>query len=91
MLKKTESRVETVIIASHDLQLVAAWADRVIVMGNGSILADAPPASVFTDNALLERTGLRPPQVVELSTRLELDPPALTADRIINALIEGSA
>ncbi len=91
MLKKTESRVETVIIASHDLQLVAAWADRVIVMGNGSILADAPPASVFTDNALLERTGLRPPQVVELSTRLELDPPALTADRIINALTEGSA
>ena len=91
MLGKAESRVETVLVASHDLQLVASWADRVIVMGESGVLADAPPAAVFDDPELLAGTGLRPPQVVELSDRLDVDPPALTADAMVDALTEGSS
>ncbi|WP_436928765.1 ABC transporter ATP-binding protein [Halosimplex halobium] len=86
MLRKAESRVETVVIASHDLQLVAGWADRVVVMGDGEVLADAPPGVVFDDPDLLARTGLRRPQVVELSDRLGVDPPALTAEELVGRL-----
>jgi energy-coupling factor transporter ATP-binding protein EcfA2 len=86
MLRKAESRVETVVIASHDLQLVAGWADRVVVMGDGEVLADAPPGVVFDDPDLLTRTGLRRPQVVELSDRLGVDPPALTAEELVGRL-----
>jgi energy-coupling factor transport system ATP-binding protein len=86
MLRKAESRVETVVIASHDLQLVAAWADRVVVMDDGGILADAPPATVFDDPDLLARADLRPPQVAELSARLGVDPPALTTGSMVDAL-----
>jgi energy-coupling factor transport system ATP-binding protein len=88
MLRKAESRVETVVIASHDLQLVAAWADRVIVMDDGAIIADEPPESVFSSPELLARTDLRPPQVVTLSDRLGIDPPELTAEAIIERLTE---
>jgi energy-coupling factor transport system ATP-binding protein len=88
MLRKAESRVETVVIASHDLQLVAAWADRVIVMGEGEVLADAPPVEVFADPDLLAATGLRQPQVVELSERVGVDPPALTAEAMVETLRE---
>jgi energy-coupling factor transport system ATP-binding protein len=88
MLRKAESRVETVVIASHDLQLVAAWADRVIVMDDGAIIADEPPESVFSSPELLARTDLRPPQVVTLSDRLGIDPPELTAEAMIERLTE---
>lgn len=86
MLRKAESRVETVAVASHDLQLVAAWADRVLVMGDGELLADAPPAEVFADPDLLAETDLRQPQVVDLSQRLGVDPPALTVEAMCEAL-----
>jgi len=90
MLRKAESRVETVVVASHDLQLVAEWADRVVVMGEGDVLADAPPGEVFDDPDLLARTDLRRPQVVELSDRLGVDPAALTADGMVATLTDAA-
>ncbi|MFC7075499.1 ABC transporter ATP-binding protein [Haloarcula halophila] len=86
MLRKAESRVETVVVASHDLQLVAAWADRVIVMGDGDVLADAPPADVFDDTDLLAEADLRQPQVVELGDRLDVASPVLTTDAMVEAI-----
>ncbi|MFA1609604.1 ABC transporter ATP-binding protein [Halobellus rubicundus] len=91
MLRKAEGRVETVVIASHDLELVASWADRVIVMADGGILADAPPERVFDDPELLAETDLRPPQVVELCDELDVAPPALTTDAMVEVLSEGSS
>jgi energy-coupling factor transport system ATP-binding protein len=86
MLRKAESRVDVVVIASHDLQLVAGWADRVVVMGDGDVLADARPATVFDDPELLAAASLRQPQVVELSSRLGVTPPTLTADTLVERL-----
>jgi energy-coupling factor transport system ATP-binding protein len=86
MLRKAESRVETVVIASHDLQLVAGWADRVIVLDDGDLLADAPPTAVFDDTELLDAADLRQPQVVDLSDRLGADAPVLTTDAMVEAI-----
>ena len=83
MLEKAESRVETVVVASHDLQLVAAWADRVIVLDEGGIVGDGPPGAVFGDTELLASTGLRQPQVVELGDRLGATRPVLTSDEMV--------
>ena len=89
ILKKAESRVETVVIASHDLQLVAGWADRVIVLDDGDIIADAPPTTVFDDAELLATADLRQPQVVALSERLGFDSPVLTTDTMVEAMASG--
>ncbi|ERH06362.1 MAG: ATPase component of various ABC-type transport system, containing duplicated ATPase [Halonotius sp. J07HN4] len=86
ILKKAESRVETVVIASHDLQLVADWADRVIVLDEGDVLADASPTAVFDDTELLAAADLRQPQVVALSDRLGFDSPVLTTDAMVEAI-----
>jgi energy-coupling factor transport system ATP-binding protein len=91
MLRKAESRVDSVVIASHDLQLVAEWADRVIVLNEGTVLADAPPAAVFDDPDLLARANLRRPQVVELSERLGIDPPALNREAMVETLSNAAA
>lgn len=90
ILRKAESRVETVVIASHDLQLVAGWADRVIVLDDGNVLADAPPRAVFDDAELLAATDLRQPQVVALSERLGFDSPVLTTETMVEAITNGT-
>lgn len=60
----------TIIIISHDMALVAEYATRVIAMREGQILADAPPAEVFTMREVLEETNIRPPQVTLLAAEL---------------------
>ncbi len=60
----------TIVIITHNMQLVAEHASRVVVMSNGQVALEGPPASVFTQTARLETLALRPPQVTLLSQRL---------------------
>ena len=57
----------TVLIITHDMQLVAEHAQRVIVMNSGKIALDAPPREAFKQLDLLEKLSLRAPQVTRLS------------------------
>jgi iron complex transport system ATP-binding protein len=43
-----------VLVVLHDLTLAAAWADRVVLMAGGRVVADGPPAAVFTGALLSE-------------------------------------
>ncbi len=90
MLSRSVSRTETVVVATHDLQLVAEWADRVIVLGPDGILVDETPQAVFQQPAILAQANLRPPQVVELSDRLGIDPPSLTTAALVERLSTGA-
>ncbi|MEI6427295.1 MAG: energy-coupling factor transporter ATPase [Pseudanabaena sp. ELA607] len=58
---------KTVIVITHHLYLMADYADRVIVMGKGKILIDAPIREVYHQQDLLESTYLSPPQSVILA------------------------
>ena len=49
---------KSILLATHDLHIVRTWAGRVIVMRAGQVVADAPPAQLFSDPVLLTRTGL---------------------------------
>ena len=89
MLSRSVSRTETVVVATHDLQLVAEWADRVIVLGPDGILADETPLAVFQQPEILAQANLRPPQVIELSDRLGIDPPSLTTAALVERLSTG--
>lgn len=51
----------TVLVVTHDMQLVTEYADRTIVVGDGRILRDAATHDVFADDALLRAAGLRQP------------------------------
>ena len=45
----------TVVINEHKLEWVAAFADRVIALGGGEVIADGKPAEVLTDASLIAR------------------------------------
>lgn len=48
----------TVITATHDLEIVAAVADRCIVFESGRVIAQGTPAEIMGDEALLRRAHL---------------------------------
>ncbi|MDD2554491.1 MAG: ABC transporter ATP-binding protein [Desulfotomaculaceae bacterium] len=51
----------TKIIASHDLDLVFELCDRTIVLKDGEVISDGPTATILTDMALIEQSGLEAP------------------------------
>ena len=84
------ARGSAVLWITHDMEL-AARADRVVVMREGSIAADGAPADVLVDEGLLASAGLEPPLVVR--TWLELvrlgvasGPAPVTVEGLVSAL-----
>jgi iron complex transport system ATP-binding protein len=47
-----------VLVVVHDLALAARWADRVLVMMAGRLVADGPPADVLTPALLADVFGI---------------------------------
>ena len=61
----------TIVLVSHDMGLVAAHAQRVLVLQRGQIVADGPPAAVFQQEEVLVRASLLPPPVLDLARALQ--------------------
>ena len=61
---------KTVITISHDMNIVAEYASRTLVMKDGEIFADAATRDIFSDPEKLKETSLRPPQVTMLAQSL---------------------
>jgi energy-coupling factor transport system ATP-binding protein len=64
----------TVVAISHDMRFVAEAFDRVVVMRDGRIVLDGPPADVFAEPAwpTLASTYLEPPLAARIGARLGL-------------------
>ncbi|HET6499332.1 MAG TPA: ATP-binding cassette domain-containing protein [Amycolatopsis sp.] len=61
----------TIVMVEHELDRLAAMADRILVVDQGRIAADGTPAELLADVALFLRTGgERPPAAAELDWRL---------------------
>ena len=61
---------KTVIVITHHLYLMPDYAERVIIMGKGTVLLDAPIREAYHQTDLLKATYLKPPQAVLLSQTL---------------------
>jgi energy-coupling factor transporter ATP-binding protein EcfA2 len=58
------------LLITHDMRLVARFADRVIALRQGEIVLDAPPRRAFAQPDLLASCGVRAPAIAQLHTRL---------------------
>jgi cobalt transport protein ATP-binding subunit len=61
LIELLRSLSQTVVVATHDIRLVAEVLPRTVVMDDGLIVADGPAPDVLGDEALLERHGLEAP------------------------------
>lgn len=80
----------TVIAVSHDMEFVAESFDRVVVLRDGRVILDAPPASAFAEASweALRSTYLEPPLPAVVGAKLGLgDTP--TDDALLAALSGG--
>ena len=60
----------TVILVSHNMEDVAYFCDRILVLNEGKLVGDGSPKEVFTQGAFLESIGLKPPEVTLLMQKL---------------------
>lgn len=77
----------TIVMITHDMDVVATHANRVIVMAKGSMVADGSVRDVFKQEKALKDAYVARPQIPELSERLGLESMALTAQELGDALI----
>lgn len=91
MLAELADSIECTVVATHDMQLVAEWANRVLVLEGGRIVADVAPRDLFADGPMLERVRLRPPQITVLGRELGLDPVPLSVSEFVRAARPNSA
>lgn len=61
LLRDLNTEGTTILVVTHDMQLVTEYSTRTVVIGDGRIVADAATPDVFADEALLRRAGLRLP------------------------------
>jgi cobalt/nickel transport system ATP-binding protein len=72
LLDELASGGRTVLISTHDVELAYRWADSVILMERGGVLARGPPEEVFSDHGLLAAARLKPPALLDLYNELGL-------------------
>jgi energy-coupling factor transporter ATP-binding protein EcfA2 len=63
LLRNLRAEGTTIVIVTHDLQLVAEHTTHVVVLADGRVRAIGPTASLFRDEQLFAEAGLRLPAV----------------------------
>ncbi|MBR2732998.1 MAG: energy-coupling factor transporter ATPase [Selenomonadaceae bacterium] len=78
----------TIILVSHNMEDIARFASRVVVLAHGEILFVGTPRELFAQEKILSRAGLEPPPVTKLLRTLGLDTTALTLDEAEKIILQ---
>ena len=77
-LDELNQQGQTIIMITHDMQLMLDYSDRAIVVVEGQILADQSPAQVLSNHELIAAANLKETSIFSLAEKLGVDPLALT-------------
>lgn len=75
VLEDMKDIIQTAVIATHDMQLVCQWAERIIVLCGGRVVADGTRDEIFSRQDLVDLVGIRSPEIFSMARAL--DPSAL--------------
>lgn len=75
-----------VIMITHDMDLVARYATRLLVLHEGRVLLEGPTARVFQQEELLAQAWLRPPGAHVLARKLGLPAHIMTPEELLHCL-----
>ena len=99
IIRRLHKSGATIIMVCHDMEIVADYAERVIVMSEGRVVDEGPTFSILRNRRTLEEADLVPPQIVDLSLALSVLRPELADGAIgrantldqMQAAVEGAA
>ena len=86
-LKDMEDVTDTVMIATHDMQLVSEWAERIIVLYQGRVVADGSRNEIFGNKEVVEKVGIRPPEIFTMGKVLHEDAFCYTVDEFLQSFV----
>ncbi|UVF02449.1 ABC transporter ATP-binding protein [Streptococcus equinus] len=68
----------TIIMITHDMQLMLEYSDRSIVVSDGKIIADCSPVALFNQAEVLEKANLKKTSLFDLAEKIGINPIDLT-------------
>lgn len=71
VLEDMKDIIQTAVIATHDMQLVCQWAERIIVLCGGKVVADGTRDEIFSRVDLAQMVGIRPPEIFTMARALD--------------------
>lgn len=69
-LQEMKDITDTVMIATHDMQLVCEWAERIVVLYQGQVVADGTRDEIFANKGITDLVGIRPPEIFSMGQAL---------------------
>ncbi len=69
-IQKLNQGGTAIVFVSHDMDTVAEYAQRVVLINEGSIIQDSSPREVFRNKEMLNKVGLDVPVATEIGARL---------------------
>ena len=85
VIRKLHDEGTTVIMVCHDMEVVADFAERVIVMSDGRVVDEGPTFDILRNRRTLQAADLVPPQIVDISMALPMMRPDLTTSAVAGA------
>ncbi len=73
LLKLNAENGTTIVMITHDMHLLLEYTERAIVMAEGSIIADASPAEILTNDEIIVKANLKKTSLYELAVRAGID------------------
>lgn len=71
LLDELYSKGRTIVVATHDVEFAASWADECVIMKKGKIVGGGTPKNVFSDVELVGRSSLELPSFVSVYNELQ--------------------
>ncbi len=90
---KRDKKIKTIIMISHNMDEIAAFTDRVIVLHNAKLVYDMPPTELFEKQDRLTKLGLDIPATVKIKNQLgdrgiNIETSALTVEDLYQGIIK---
>lgn len=85
ILRELQAEGRTILLVTHDVDFCAQYADRVVVMAKGKIIADGTPPDVLYQQDVLASAAVTPPQLVRLASAIGLQAKPLTVTQFAEA------
>ena len=73
LLKELNDEGITIVISTHEVDLVPDYANRVFVLVGGELIAEGTPKDIFSQSDILESANLKIPIVTELFQQIEAE------------------
>ena len=88
VLEDMKDIIQTAVIATHDMQLVCQWAERIIVLCGGRVVADGSRDEIFARADVVEQVGIRPPEIFSMAQALDSQALCYTVEEFLSSFQE---